>query len=129
MPDPRTLQPQHWHRDSALERLDGDERLLEEMIALLLEEIPRRLEELGQALARADVTGVRAAAHSLKGQLSYLDAGGVIAAVDQVTAAARDGDLTLAAKQMDELERLSAELERELRARPSSPATPAVPEC
>ncbi len=85
------------------------------MIALLLEEIPRRLEELRQALARADLRGLRAAAHSLKGQLSYLDAGGVIAAVDQVTAAARNGDLTPAARQMDELERLLAELQRELR--------------
>jgi len=42
------------HRQALLDRVEGDRALLEEMVAIFLEESPRQLAELLEALARSD---------------------------------------------------------------------------
>jgi HPt (histidine-containing phosphotransfer) domain-containing protein len=54
-----------------LERLGGDEKLLREVIEIFIEQAPRHVQTLRQALADGDTEAVANAAHSLKGELGY----------------------------------------------------------
>jgi two-component system sensor histidine kinase/response regulator len=63
-----------WDHAAALERLDGDELLLIELIAVFFEEYPKFAARLTQSLSQKDFAGLREAAHSLKGSLGYLGA-------------------------------------------------------
>jgi HPt (histidine-containing phosphotransfer) domain-containing protein len=55
---------------AALGWIDGDHALLTELIGIFLEDCPRRLQELEQAVRAGDATLVRQAAHSLKGMVA-----------------------------------------------------------
>ena len=61
-----------WGRAEALERLGGDEDLLRELCQIFLDESPKLLQKLREAIAAADSEGVMRAAHTLKGELGYL---------------------------------------------------------
>ena len=63
-----------WGRDEAVERLGGDEELFRELCEIFLQESPKLLQKLGQAIAESDPIAVMRAAHSLKGELGYLGA-------------------------------------------------------
>lgn len=65
---------QVWQRAEALERLGGDEDLLRELCQIFLEESPKLLQTLRQAAVAGDAEAVMRAAHSFKGELSYLGA-------------------------------------------------------
>lgn len=67
-PVPKTI----WDRAKTLERLDGDENLLREVIHIFLEETPNLLAELHRGLADRNSEAVERTAHSLKGELGYL---------------------------------------------------------
>lgn len=66
--------PTGWDHAAALERVDGDELLLSELISIFFEEYPKFSARLTQSLSQKDFTGLRQAAHSLKGSLGYLGA-------------------------------------------------------
>jgi HPt (histidine-containing phosphotransfer) domain-containing protein len=66
--------PAGWDYAAAMERVDGDELLLIELIALFFEEYPRFAARLTQSLSQKDLAGLRETAHSLKGSLGYLGA-------------------------------------------------------
>jgi signal transduction histidine kinase/CheY-like chemotaxis protein len=68
VPSPLVL----WEPVKALERLDGDERLLHEIVQIFLEESPKQLAVLKQAVTEANAELVERTAHGLKGELSYL---------------------------------------------------------
>lgn len=70
------IMPTGWDYAAALERVDGDELLLSELIAIFFEEYPRFAARLTQSLSQRDFAGLREAAHSLKGSLGYLGAVG-----------------------------------------------------
>jgi signal transduction histidine kinase/CheY-like chemotaxis protein/HPt (histidine-containing phosphotransfer) domain-containing protein len=57
-----------------LERLGGDESLLQEVLGIFLEQTPKLLETLRTALARGDAEAIERTAHSMKGELGYLGA-------------------------------------------------------
>jgi HPt (histidine-containing phosphotransfer) domain-containing protein len=61
-----------WARSAALERVGGDESLLDELVALFLVESPRLVTQMQQALLHQDLRKLELAAHCLKGQLGYL---------------------------------------------------------
>ena len=61
-----------WNRSEALEKLSGDEQLLEEVIQIFLNETPKLVASLQQGLRDGNPEVVERAAHSLKGQLGYL---------------------------------------------------------
>ena len=62
----------HWDHATALDRLEGDESLLQELIAIFFEEYPQLSDRLRHALAQSDLAAVRQTAHSLKGSLGYI---------------------------------------------------------
>ena len=63
--------PVNWDFSKSLEKLGGDEKLLIEIAEVFLEETPKLLATLHQALASGDAPVIERTAHSMKGQLSY----------------------------------------------------------
>jgi HPt (histidine-containing phosphotransfer) domain-containing protein len=63
-----------WDKVQALERLGGDEELLRELCQIFLDESPKLLNQLREAIHESDSAGVMRAAHGLKGELGYLGA-------------------------------------------------------
>jgi CheY-like chemotaxis protein len=61
-----------WDPANALGRLDGDKQLLHEILQIFLEESPRQLADLKQAVTEANADLLEKTAHRLKGELSYL---------------------------------------------------------
>jgi PAS domain S-box-containing protein len=94
----------------ALARLGGDEELLAEVAQLFLQDSPVWLAELRSALARRDAAGVRRAAHTLKGAVSYFGADEVTDAAQRLEELGRSADLGRAAAALDTLEQVIARL-------------------
>jgi signal transduction histidine kinase/CheY-like chemotaxis protein len=67
-----TVAPPLWEPAMALERVDGDEQLLREVLQIFLEESVKQLKELRRALTQGDAVQVEKVAHSLRGALGYL---------------------------------------------------------
>ncbi|HMJ23995.1 MAG TPA: response regulator, partial [Terriglobales bacterium] len=63
-----------WGKTEALKRLGGDEDLLQERCQIFLQESPKLLQKLRDAIADADREAVIRAAHSLTGELDALGA-------------------------------------------------------
>lgn len=61
-----------WEAARALERLGGDEQLFQEIIQIFMEEAPKQITGLREALAHGDAGATERIAHTLKGELSYL---------------------------------------------------------
>ncbi len=80
----------------ALERLDGDDELLREVVGLVHDEWLHQSEALENALRQSNAPAVAVAAHSLKGAVSQLSSAGLAAGAAQVERAARSGDLNAA---------------------------------
>ena len=105
-----------WNKVEALDRIGGDEELLREVCEIFLEESPKLLKKLQQAVAAGDADGVVRAAHSLKGESSYLSAGGTSRAARQLEEMGHNKDLSHARDTLAVLEREVAGLHFDLKA-------------
>ena len=105
-----------WNKVEALDRIGGDEELLREVCQIFLEESPKLLKKLQQAVAAGDADGVVRAAHSLKGESSYLSAGGTSRAARQLEEMGHNKDLSHARDTLAVLEREVAGLHFDLKA-------------
>jgi two-component system sensor histidine kinase/response regulator len=94
-----------WQRAEALDRLGGDEELLRELCQIFLEESPKLLQKLRQAVVDGDPEAVLQAAHCLKGELSYLGAGSALQAARQLVVMGHKKDLSQAMETLATLER------------------------
>jgi two-component system, sensor histidine kinase and response regulator len=90
--------------EGLLERLGGNHELLLEIIDLFLEDCPKQLEEIREALANNDTQSAYRAAHTLKGSAGNFDAHEVMAIVQRLEARARDGDVAAATRVFEMLE-------------------------
>jgi two-component system sensor histidine kinase/response regulator len=99
-----------WGKAEALDRLGGDEALLLELCQIFLEESPKQLQKVRQAVAEADAQAVMRAAHCLKGELGYLGAAGASQAAQQFEDMGHENDLSHAAETLVVLEREMASL-------------------
>ena len=104
-----------WNRAEALDRIGGDEELLQELCHIFLEESPKLLQRLQQAVAAGDTDGVMRAAHSLKGEAGYLGAAGTSHAARQLEEMGHNKDLSRASDTLAALEREIASLHLDLR--------------
>jgi PAS domain S-box-containing protein len=86
-----------------MERLDSDLTLMERLLSLFLQEVPKRAEVLRKALEELDVDAAAQAAHYIKGAAGNLSAQKVMAAAIAVEAAVKDEDFSLAAKHLEEM--------------------------
>ncbi len=83
-------------RAALLEHMEGDPELLAEMVTLFLQDCPRLLAALREALARGDAGALRLAAHTLKGTVSNFAAPAATAAALRLERMGREGDLSQA---------------------------------
>ena len=61
-----------WDYGRALQRVEGDQGLLAELIEIFLEETPKQLNALELAIQAREFENVHRTAHTLKGELGYL---------------------------------------------------------
>ena len=107
---------QPFDRESLLERVEGDRELLREMVGLFLDDCPNRLANLHHALLRGDAAQVALVAHSIKGSVCNLSASAATEAAAKLEELAVSGDLSLAGKAGEDLERELARLQPALTA-------------
>ena len=92
-------------RASLLERVEGDQELLAEMIHLFQEDVPNLLTAMRDALQRGDMAVLERSAHSLKGAAGNLSAKAAAAAALQLEKDAKNNDLEAAQGSLVEVER------------------------
>jgi len=91
-------------RAALLDRLEGDQELLLEIVELFLEDCPRRLAVGRQAVNAGDLVTLVRIAHSLKGSAANFGGADASSAALAVETAARAGDLTAATATWQRLE-------------------------
>ena len=67
--------PTTFDAEQALQQVDGDKELLEEITDLFFEDAPDLLNQIGTAVAQNDCEGLLSSAHALKGAVSNFAAG------------------------------------------------------
>jgi len=81
-----------WDEAAALNRLDGDQELLDDMIKLFIEETPARLRALQEALACNDGATLADAAHAIKGMAGHFCADQLLNDAASLEKRAREGE-------------------------------------
>ncbi len=99
-----------WDKAAALDRVEGDEELLQDICRIFLEESPQLMTRLQQAVAQDDPEAVSRAAHSLKGESGYLGAANVSQAARQLETMGRDHELSQAPAVLERLQKEMASL-------------------
>jgi len=84
---------QAFDRAELLDRVDGDEELLAELVGIFLEDAPRQMAALKEAMEQGDITLVERQAHSLKGAAANIGARPLSAEAHRLELAAREGNL------------------------------------
>jgi len=79
-------------RASLMERVEGDQELLVELVNLFLEDAPRLLAAMRAALQRGDMQVLERSAHSMKGAAGNLSAHATVAAAALLEKNAKSGD-------------------------------------
>ena len=90
----KTGETQSWNPDVTLEQLGGDEDLFLDMVHIFLEEAPKQIQALRSSIITGDAGNVEHAAHRLKGDLGYLNAGAAVEYARTLEGAGHKGDLT-----------------------------------
>jgi PAS domain S-box-containing protein len=90
---------------AVLARVDGDLELLQYIVELFLEELPKLMGEIRDAVARHDSEALERAAHTLKGSVGNFHANAVVGAAQHLETIAREGDLRGAREALAVLER------------------------
>jgi two-component system sensor histidine kinase/response regulator len=100
--DGATASPIPWNRAKALEQVAGDEQLLQEIVQIFIEESPKQLATLHRAVTAGDSDLLERAAHSLRGELSYLAI--PLQKARALEEMGRKGDFTLVAETLAKFE-------------------------
>jgi CheY-like chemotaxis protein/HPt (histidine-containing phosphotransfer) domain-containing protein len=80
-------------RTAVLARVNGDMELLRELVQMFLEECPRMMARLSDALATEDPSALERAAHQFKGAVGHFGAHAAVAAAQLLEGLGRDEDL------------------------------------
>jgi two-component system, sensor histidine kinase and response regulator len=91
-------------RASILERLEGNQDLLVELVQLFQEESPQLIEAMHNALRGGDMQELARSAHSMKGAAGNFSARGAAIAASQLEIDAKNGDVTSAQVSLAALE-------------------------
>ncbi|WP_420236796.1 PAS domain S-box protein [Telmatobacter bradus] len=108
--------PAIFHREEVLERMMGDEELVRIVLDGFLEDLPRLLIALENALQADDRSASERHAHSIKGAAANVGGEQLRRMAQVVEKHAGDGDLAAAIRSMGELQKAAEELCLEIRA-------------
>jgi len=103
-------------RAVALSRVGGDAELLQEIAQLFLDEYPRVLDQLRDALSRGDARAIERTAHGLKGSVSNFGAPAAVEAARMIEAMGRAQQVEEVGQVLRTLELALAALRPELEA-------------
>ena len=103
-----------FNRELALERVGGDEELLDEIVGLYLEEFPILLTQIQSAVNSGDAKELYRAAHTLKGSLGALGAEAAQKQAMDLEMSGRHAALSDASSMLADLEHLLSQLRDEL---------------
>jgi two-component system sensor histidine kinase/response regulator len=92
-------------RASLLERVEGDQELLTEMIHIFQEDAPKMIRAMRDALQQGDMVVLERSAHSLKGAASNLSAKAATAAALKLEKDAKDNNMESAKESLAGVER------------------------
>jgi PAS domain S-box-containing protein len=92
-----------------LERLGGDEKAYEEVVCLFLQDVPRQIHSLREAVSGGDAVAAQRQAHTLKGASGNVGATDLEKALLKTERACEQGDMKEAARMLD---RIEAEFEK-----------------
>jgi PAS domain S-box-containing protein len=115
LPSPENLPlPEHsdhelFDRAAVVNRFVGDREFLQDLIALFLDDYPRQVAAMRDAIHQEDAARLRKAAHTLKGSVGNFCAPPVFQAASRLENLGRERKMSLAAGALSELE---VELER-----------------
>jgi CheY-like chemotaxis protein len=104
-----------WTAARALAQVEGDEKLLHEIVAIFVDEAPKLLAALRQAIASRNLEQVERTAHNLKGQLGYVGATAAAQKSRELEDSGHRGDLARAQRIVDELEKEITEVMESMR--------------
>lgn len=76
---------------NALERVQDDQKLLDELFDIFKEDFVQRRRALGEAITARDITKIKEIVHSIKGSASHISAGRLYAACLKLEALAKEG--------------------------------------
>lgn len=96
---------------AALARVDGDKELFDEMTALFIEESPKALSKMHEAITRQDPQALVYSANALKGALGNFAATKAIDTALRLELMGRRGDLSQAYSALNDLEKQLARLQ------------------
>jgi HPt (histidine-containing phosphotransfer) domain-containing protein len=103
-------------KEVALSRVGGDAELLKEIAVLFLEDYPRSLADLHEAVNAGDAKRVERAAHGLKGAVSNFGAISAVEAALKLETLGRAREMADVAQVLQSLEQALAALRPELEA-------------
>jgi HPt (histidine-containing phosphotransfer) domain-containing protein len=103
-----------FNRELALDRVGGDEELLEEIVGLYLDEYPTLLGQIQAAVQAGDAKELYRSAHTLKGSLGALGAEAAHQQALELEISGRQGNLNNAPSMAVDLENLLRQLHAEL---------------
>jgi two-component system sensor histidine kinase/response regulator len=83
---------EHLDRASLLERVEGDQELLAEMIQLFLADAPQLIDAMRNALQQGDMVLLERSAHSMKGAAGNMSAEVTVSAALRLEQSAKKGD-------------------------------------
>jgi two-component system sensor histidine kinase/response regulator len=95
-PDVPASTPVVYVPETLLARVGGSRDMLEEIIGLFLEDSPRLMDSIRQALMAGDADAAYRGAHTLKGSAGNFDAHVVVALAQRLEARTREGDIVAA---------------------------------
>ncbi len=107
----------------ALDRVSGEEQLLDEVVQLFLSDAPSRIAEVRSSLEQGDPKRLQIAAHSLKGSAGYVGAERTAAQARKLEDLGRSGDLSQALEEFRLLEREIEKLRQTVAAFTPEPQT------
>jgi len=102
-------------RDEMLDRLDGDQEFLADVLEVFLGETPKMLEQMRFAVGGRDAEQIERTAHAMKGALLNIAAEPAAAVAGRLEESGRDGGLDSVEATLELLEAELRRLEGELR--------------
>ena len=104
-----------WDMGDTMERLGGDEQLFHEIIEIFLDDVPKQMAAMGQAIAEGNAEAIEQVAHTLKGELGYLGISEVSRKAREMEEFGQKSDIRLAASLYATFERELCELLNSMR--------------
>ena len=114
--DPLVLDPKEQHVeqlfnwDTALEQLNGNEKVLKDIAEMFMEQYPNLVQAIRGSIENEDMPELRRSAHTLKGSAATFSAGPVVKAAYRLETMGREMDITDVDSALKDLDRALAEL-------------------